>query len=87
MSARGCAEGGVCRLRRDEDAELAASGSCGRQREIVGAHLVTDPLVLKDSNSMWGQVDNLGALCVEQITRVLPMALAVPSLNKCRRGW
>ena len=45
--ARDGAEGGACRSRRDEDAELAASGSCGRQHEFVGTHLVTDPLILK----------------------------------------
>ena len=39
---------------------------------MLARNLVGEPLVLKDLNSMWGQVDILVALCVEQKARVHP---------------
>ena len=36
---------------------------------MLARNLVGEPLVLKDLNSMWGQVDILAALCVNQKAR------------------
>ena len=61
----GGAEGGVFRLRRDEDAGWQHLGSCSRQREVWSKALTVQVLEINftlDANSQWGVVGSLGAV-------------------------